>query len=238
MDVLGVHYLPSANPFAEEPPFRLSPSSPRSPTRPVLAQLVSNARAARLLKDGQHVGTGVIASVQHHKGVKSLTLQSTVSVANDSGIPLLVVFEVAVAAAAGPASGGAAALNESVSDWRARRGSVVESDGGRTIHYRRIVMPGDELIAPLHAAASGSLRVAPVLPGYAHPDASPDALLHLRSVESVDEGDVQSGARPPVPLDHLTPYALSAPIDLRSLQVRSALTCHACRPLIDRKSVV
>lgn len=217
VDVLGVHYLPSANPFAGGGQLSRVPSSPSGPAAPVSAQLVSNARAARQLKDGRHVGTGVIASVEHHKGVKSLTLQSTVSVSNDSGLPLLVVFEVAATA---PTASGAAAAGESASEWRARRGSVIECDGGRTLHYRRIVMPGDELVAPLHATASGSLRVAPILPGYAHPDASPDALLHLRSVESVDEGDAGGVGRQPVPLDHITPYALSAPIDLRELQVR------------------
>ena len=241
IDVLGVHYLPSANPYATAlpaaPPPSVAASKRRIGAAPALqseaTQLVSNDRAARVLSDGRHIGSGVVARVDHQRGVKVLSIQSTVSVANDSGVPLLVVFDVdaesagLLAASAASRGGGAGGVSGGPARARVPHRSTSFVDTGTGVQYRRLLMPGDKLFAPLHAAAAGSMRVAPIIPGYTHPEASADALLLLRAgvvSDGAGADDHGSGGteRPRasfIPLEHLTPYALSAPIALPDLQV-------------------
>jgi hypothetical protein len=162
VDVVGVHYLPASNPFR-------SPSEIRGPgaiadanvdahSTDAQAHLATTALAARMVgADRRHLGAGAIACVKHVDGVKSLSLQSTVSLRNDSGVPLLVQFDVpSTAPGASMATHTATSTGRPIvpGDRFNRRGScLVKPDG--SLSYRRLVMPGDLIYAPLHAAATG-----------------------------------------------------------------------------------
>ena len=177
-DVTGAYYLPAANPFAGGGPSGMSPFAALADTPPPVI--------------GSHLGTGMVAEVEHEGGVKRVTLRSTVCVTNQIALPLLLQFE---------------------------------DSAGTGVITRLRLMPGESTYIPLAAAAGGSLRVAPYVPAFMF-GAAAGAGGGGGVAYDVLDASLPTGA----PLPSLTPFALSAPLDIAALQAPYVATAGVAPP--------